>query len=63
MSAPRTGLGSEFHDALDARLVDADNALRWLYPGDNGTRQPIYTVYVPPTGSTPDRERVGRRCR
>jgi citrate lyase beta subunit len=47
MTVPRTGLGPEVYTALDAHLADADAALRRLYPGSDGTRQPIHTVYVP----------------
>ena len=34
-------------DLLDERLSDADGELASRYPGDNGTRQPVHTVYVP----------------
>jgi len=43
----RSGLGGELYAALDAHLADADAALVRLYPGDDGTRQPIHTVYLP----------------
>ncbi|MCF8569416.1 aldolase [Gordonia sp. HY002] len=32
---------------VDRRLADADTALAMQYPGDDGRRQPIHTVYVP----------------
>ncbi|MCF8603389.1 aldolase [Gordonia sp. HY442] len=32
---------------VDRRLADADTALATQYPGDDGRRQPIHTVYVP----------------
>jgi citrate lyase beta subunit len=43
----RSGLGGELYAALDAHLADADARLQRLYPGDDGTRQPIHTVYLP----------------
>src|SRR5260370_22132910 len=38
-----TRVGAE----IDALLVGADEALTAGYPGDQGTRQPVHTVYVP----------------
>ncbi|MBW1640508.1 aldolase [Microbacterium resistens] len=32
---------------IDARLADTDALLRTAYPGDDGTRQPVHTLYVP----------------
>jgi hypothetical protein len=43
----RSGLGEELYTALDAHLADAVAALVRLYPGDDGTRQPMHTVYLP----------------
>ncbi|GEE02295.1 hypothetical protein nbrc107696_27410 [Gordonia spumicola] len=32
---------------VDRRLADADDALKRRYPGDDGRRQPVHTVYLP----------------
>lgn len=37
----------DFADLLDERLADSDAALALRYPGDDGSRQPVHTVYVP----------------
>jgi citrate lyase beta subunit len=42
-----TTLGPDHYDVLDARLASWDNRLARQYPGDDGTRQPVHTVYVP----------------
>ncbi|MEJ9079429.1 aldolase [Gordonia malaquae] len=34
-------------DDVDRRLTSADAALKAQYPGDDGRRQPIHTVYLP----------------
>ncbi|MEE6281625.1 aldolase/citrate lyase family protein [Georgenia sp. MJ170] len=34
-------------DDADARLRDVDELLATAYPGDDGSRQPVHTVYVP----------------
>jgi len=34
-------------DALDAQLAATDRLLAERYPGDDGRRQPVHTVYVP----------------
>jgi citrate lyase beta subunit len=47
MTVPRTGLGPEVYATLDQRLAEADAELQRRYPGDDGSRQPIHTVYVP----------------
>ncbi len=39
--------------AIDAQLTDTDRLLDTNYPGDNGSRQPIHTVYVPADRFTP----------
>ncbi|MCO1337663.1 aldolase [Kocuria polaris] len=39
-------LGQEAVAALDARLAAADHELATRYPGDDGRRQPVHTVYV-----------------
>ncbi|ANJ26220.1 DUF6986 family protein [Agromyces aureus] len=33
--------------AIDARLLETDSLLERAYPGDDGSRQPVHTVYVP----------------
>jgi citrate lyase beta subunit len=47
MTVPRTRLGPEVYATLDQRLAHADAELQRRYPGDDGSRQPIHTVYVP----------------
>src|SRR3954454_20080294 len=47
VDTPVTTLGPHDYDELDRRLADWDAALARRYPGDDGTRQPIHTVYVP----------------
>ena len=32
---------------IDARLAGTDTLLRAEYPGDDGSRQPVHTLYVP----------------
>ena len=34
-------------ERVDARLRDTDVLLNTAYPGDDGSRQPVHTVYVP----------------
>ncbi len=40
-------LPDDVYDRLDAALVPADRESAASYPGDDGTRQPVHTVYVP----------------
>ncbi|GAT71704.1 citrate lyase subunit beta [Microbacterium sp. HM58-2] len=40
-------LGEEDLAAIDARLSGTDTLLATSYPGDDGTRQPVHTLYVP----------------
>src|SRR4051794_16520047 len=47
VDTPVTTLGPHDYDDLDHRLADWDAALAGRYPGDDGTRQPVHTVYVP----------------
>jgi len=47
MDPPRTSLSSDHYERLDARLAAWDRTLARRYPGDDGTRQPVHTVYVP----------------
>ena len=39
---------------IDAQLDDTDRLLETAYPGDDGSRQPVHTVYVPADRFTPD---------
>ncbi|MGO2931107.1 DUF6986 family protein [Microbacterium sp.] len=39
---------------IAARLADTDELLERAYPGDDGSRQPVHTVYVPADRFTPD---------
>lgn len=40
-------LSAADHTAIDAVLKSTDRLLSENYPGDDGTRQPVHTVYVP----------------
>ncbi|WP_159615257.1 DUF6986 family protein [Arthrobacter zhaoguopingii] len=40
-------LGAADYALVDAKLSDTDRLLRRSYPGDDGSRQPVHTVYVP----------------
>lgn len=40
--------------ALDARLARTDALLASAYPGDDGSRQPVHTLYVPADRFRPD---------
>ncbi|MCQ1946021.1 aldolase [Arthrobacter sp. zg-Y1116] len=40
-------LGAEHLARLDAVLADTDRLLATAYPGDDGSRQPVHTVYIP----------------
>ncbi|GAA1128518.1 hypothetical protein GCM10009651_09900 [Microbacterium natoriense] len=39
---------------IDAQLAGTDALLRTEYPGDDGTRQPVHTLYVPADRFTPE---------
>ncbi|MBM7829806.1 citrate lyase beta subunit [Agromyces cerinus] len=45
--APRTALTAADLVAVDRRLAASDALLASAYPGDDGSRQPVHTVYVP----------------
>ena len=47
MDTPPTTLGPDHYDRLDTRLAPWDEDLARRYPGDDGSRQPVHTVYVP----------------
>lgn len=41
-----TTLGEDDFADIDARLADTDALLAHAYPGDDGSRQPVHTLYV-----------------
>ncbi len=45
--APHGALTTADLARIDAALRDTDELLRSAYPGDDGSRQPVHTVYVP----------------
>jgi hypothetical protein len=51
MKSPLTG---SFADDADRRLAGTDRLLTSKYPGDDGTRQPVHTVYLPADRFTAD---------
>ncbi|MCH6229194.1 aldolase [Microbacterium sp. CFH 31415] len=53
MSQPRRALTPAVLDHVDASLHATDDVLRTAYPGDDGSRQPVHTVYVPADRMTP----------
>ena len=53
MSA-RTALSPVVLAAIEARLAQTDRLLATAYPGDDGSRQPVHTVYVPGDRYTPE---------
>lgn len=46
-------LGEGFLARTDAALVETDSFLERAYPGEDGRRQPVHTVYVPADRYTP----------
>jgi hypothetical protein len=53
-SGPRSGsLSGADLSRIDAQLAATDELLERNYPGDDGTRQPVHTVYVPADRFTP----------
>lgn len=46
-SATHTSLTADDLARVDAHLAPTDRLLETAYPGDDGSRQPIHTVYVP----------------
>ena len=50
----RAALSAVVLAAIDARLASTDRLLAHAYPGDDGTRQPVHTVYVPADRYTPE---------
>ncbi|MDQ4213473.1 DUF6986 family protein [Microbacterium sp. ASV81] len=47
-------LGEDDFADIDARLSGTDTLLATSYPGDDGSRQPVHTLYVPADRFTPD---------
>ena len=47
--------------AIDAHLTVTDDLLRTAYPGADGSRQPVHTVYVPADKFRPELPTVWRR--
>ncbi|GAC69089.1 DUF6986 family protein [Gordonia soli] len=47
MSVQSGHLGADFLADLENTLAPSDAALAARYPGDDGSRQPVHTVYVP----------------
>ena len=54
MSAPQPALAEDFLQQLDANLQGTDTLLAEAFPGDDGRRQPVHTVYVPADRYTTD---------
>ena len=46
MASPNPSLSTGDLAAIDAQLADTDRLLEQSYPGDDGSRQPVHTVYV-----------------
>ena len=60
----RTALPATALARIDATLAETDQLLATAYPGDDGTRQPVHTVYVPADRFTPELPTVwGRAAR
>ncbi|WP_448811963.1 DUF6986 family protein [Agromyces bauzanensis] len=58
----RTALTASDLAAADARLADTDALLARAYPGDDGSRQPVHTVYVPADRYAPELPTVWGRA-
>jgi citrate lyase beta subunit len=54
VSTPQPRLGEDVLATTDAALADTDAFLARAYPGEDGRRQPVHTVYVPADRYTPD---------
>jgi len=52
--SPTPALSAADLAQIDASLKDTDRLLEGNYPGDDGSRQPVHTVYVPADRFTPD---------
>jgi citrate lyase beta subunit len=53
MAVPSGSLTPNDLAQIDAQLAATDQLLERNYPGDDGTRQPVHTVYVPADRFTP----------
>ncbi|KRE80842.1 DUF6986 family protein [Arthrobacter sp. Soil762] len=51
--SPTPSLSAADLAAIDTQLAATDQLLERNYPGDDGTRQPVHTVYVPADRFTP----------
>ncbi|HEY9357862.1 MAG TPA: aldolase, partial [Arthrobacter sp.] len=51
--SPTPSLSAADTAHIDARLAATDRLLDRNYPGDDGSRQPVHTVYVPADRFTP----------
>ncbi|GAA1778461.1 DUF6986 family protein [Agromyces lapidis] len=51
---PRTALTAAERARIDDRLDATDRLLERAYPGDDGSRQPVHTIYVPGDRYTPE---------
>ncbi|MFD4422978.1 DUF6986 family protein [Agromyces sp. NPDC058484] len=58
----RTALTSADLAAVEARLAATDELLARAYPGDDGSRQPLHTVYVPADRYAPELPAVWGRA-
>src|SRR5688572_3226777 len=53
MAAPSGSFTAADLAQIDAQLKATDRLLEQNYPGDDGSRQPVHTVYVPADRFTP----------
>jgi citrate lyase beta subunit len=53
-AAVTSGLSDTFLDRIDSALAETDTFLARAYPGEDGRRQPVHTVYVPADQYSPD---------
>ena len=53
MASPNPSLSTGDLAVIDAQLADTDRLLEQNYPGDDGSRQPVHTVYIPADRFTP----------
>jgi len=58
----RTALTAADLAAIDAHLRQTDDLLGTAYPGDDGSRQPVHTVYVPADRYAPELATVWGRA-
>ena len=62
MAEPHMALTAADLAAIDARLAPTDELLARAYPGDDGSRQPVHTVYVPAGRYAPELPAVWGRA-